>query len=731
MAGLGGVLLMGFTRVAEEGTMRSESGRARANRLIGEKSPYLLQHAENPVDWYPWGQEAFSKAKEEDKPIFLSVGYSSCHWCHVMEEESFQDEEVARFLNRHFVSIKVDREERPDVDHIYMTACQAMTGSGGWPLTIMMTAQGHPFFAGTYFPRQSKYGRPGLLELLQQILSLWQGDRKRLLLTGEQMAAALQRLSASTQEGQLSREVLEDACRQLEDRFDSVFGGFGAAPKFPAPHNLSLLLRWWRRSGQKEALDMVEKTVAGMWRGGIYDHLGFGFHRYSTDSRWLVPHFEKMLYDQALLVLAYLETYQATGQERYARVAREVIAYVLGDMTSPQGGFYCAEDADSEGQEGRYYVWTPGQIISVLGKEQGGLFCRFFGVTDEGNFEDGASVLHRTSALESFAEREKISPQQLERFLEMSRQKLLGARKGRVPPLKDDKVLTDWNGLMIAALARGAAVLDHPGFREAATRAADFLLESLRRRDGRLLHRYRDGAADIPGFLDDYAFLMWGLIELYEATFQARHLREALILADQMVELFWDRAVGGFYFTGQDAEKLLARSKGSTDGAMPSGNSVAALSLLRLGRLTARTDLEDRARDVMRSFGAQVAGAPGGFSHLLMAVDFALGPAHEVVIAGGANEESTQRMLVTLRSRFLPNVVILLHAEDQEGRAIEELIPLVKDQTQIEGKATAYVCQNFTCQMPVTGVEEMMALILGQDGPNSPRQSELSGPENR
>ena len=363
------------------------------NHLAGEKSPYLLQHAGNPIDWYPWGEEAFSRARREDRPVFLSIGYSACHWCHVMERESFQDEEVAGFLNRHFVAVKVDREERPDVDHIYMTACQAMTGSGGWPLTIVMTAQGRPFFAGTYFPKRSKYGRPGLRDILQQIVSLWQEDRKRLLRTGARMADALRDLSTASHRGRLSEDILEQACRQLEDRFDGEHGGFGAAPKFPTPHHLSLLLRWWRRSGQEGALGMVEKTLSGLWRGGIYDHLGFGFHRYATDARWLVPHFEKMLYDQALLSLAYLEAFQAAGDERHAGVVREIFRYVLRDMTSPEGGFYSAEDADSEGHEGRYYVWRPDQIGSVLGREEGALFGRFFGVTAEGNFED-LSLIH-------------------------------------------------------------------------------------------------------------------------------------------------------------------------------------------------------------------------------------------------------------------------------------------------------------------------------------------------
>jgi uncharacterized protein YyaL (SSP411 family) len=633
-----------------------------------------------------------------------------------MEGESFSDREVGDYLNRHFVSIKVDREERPDIDHIYMTACQAMTGSGGWPLTIVMTAEGEPFFAGTYFPRRSMHGRPGLLEVLEQIIVLWQNDRRRLLQAGAHMTEALRRLSVPSPEGRLQEGTLKEACRQLADRFDAEHGGFGAAPKFPAAHNLSLLLRWWRRSGQDDALGMVVKTLDGLRLGGIYDHLGFGFHRYSTDDGWLIPHFEKMLYDQALLSLAYLETYQATGDERHARVAREVFRYVLRDMTSPQGAFYSAEDADSEGREGRYYVWTPDQLRTVLGPEQGDRFGRFFGVTDQGNFEDGASVLHRTSSLEAFAGEENLSLRELERFLESSRRKLLQARQERAAPLKDDKILTDWNGLMIAALARGGAILGEEASIQAAERAAWFILSHLRDGDGRLLHRYRDGQAAISGFLDDHAFLLWALIELYQATFQVPYLEQALELAGEMTELFWDDRAGGFFLTGRGGEDLLLRPKEFTDGALPSGNSAAALGLLRLGRLTGRADLEERAGQAMDAAAGQAARVPAGFSHLLMALDFALGPAHEVVIAGDPRGEDTRKMLTALRSRFMPNTVTLLHASGARGRALEQLVPAVKEQVPVEGKAAAYVCRNFACYKPVTGAEEMTALIAPPPG---------------
>ena len=703
--------------------MRSDRGSSGTNRLIGEKSPYLLQHARNPVDWYPWGPEAFARARREKRPVFLSIGYSACHWCHVMEAESFSDREVADLLNRHFVSIKVDREERPDVDHVYLTACQAMTGTGGWPLTIVMTAEGQPFFAGTYFPRRSKYGRPGLLDVLQQIITLWRDDRQRLLQAGTGMAAALRRLSAGASPGgRLSADDLEEAWRQLEDRFDPVHGGFGTAPKFPTPHHLSLLLRWWRRSGREKALDMVEKTLDGMWRGGIYDHLGFGFHRYATDDGWLIPHFEKMLYDQALLSLAYLEAYQATGKDGYARVAREIFRYVLRDMTAPRGGFYSAEDADSEGREGRYYVWRPDQIRSVLGKEQGDRFCRFFDVTDQGNFEDGASVLHRTSTLEVFAEKENCSRQEIERFLESSRRKLLGARQERVAPLKDDKILTDWNGLMIAALARGGFILNEEAYVQAAQRAAEFISAHLGDGNGRLLHRYRDGQAAIDGFLDDHAFFLWALIELYQATFQAGYLQQALNLAERMVERFWDPRGGGFFFAGDDGEVLLMRPKEVTDGALPSGNSAAALGLLRLGRLTGRTDLEDRARETLDAVAAQAIRVPTGFSHLFMALDLVLDPSHQVVIAGDPQGQDTRRLVDALRPLFLPGAAVLLHASGRAGRTLEEIVPAVRERVSLEGRAAAYICRDFTCQRPVTEPDRLAALIEPPAPPGGPEK---------
>jgi uncharacterized protein YyaL (SSP411 family) len=682
------------------------------NRLIFEKSPYLLQHAENPVDWYPWSEEAFLKAEKEDKPVFLSIGYSACHWCQVMERESFEDEEVAKLMNKYFVSVKVDREERPDIDNIYMTVCQFMTGSGGWPLTIIMTPDKEPFFAGTYFPKEAKYGRPGLMEILEQIASLWRKDRPRVLQAGNQVRQTIQNFSSSRADGDLTEENLKQAYQEFKDSFDETRGGFGRAPKFPSAHNLSLLLRWWKRSGEDKALMMVEKTLDAMWRGGMYDHLGFGFHRYSTDSKWLVPHFEKMLYDQAMLAIAYVEAYQATGKEQYAEVARQIFNYVLRDMTSPEGVFYSSENADSEGEEGKFYIWTQEEIKAIIGEEHGDLFCRFYGITEKGNLEEGRSVLHIRSPVEEFARDEGMAPDELNKILEQSRKRLFAAREKRIHPSKDDKILTDWNGLMIAALSKGAQALNKPEYADAARKAADFLLQGLRSKDDRLLHRYREGEAALPGYVDDYAFLAWGLIDLYEATFEARYLQEALALTDDMLRLFWDDKDGGLYFTGVDNEKLIARMKDAYDGAIPSGNSVAALNLLRFGRITMRQELEEKAEQAMEIFGKTISSSPTAFSQLLIALDFALGPTKEIVIAGDLRQEGTSLMLHAIRRRFLPGKVLILHPEGEEGKAIEKIIPFVKDQNKISGKAAAYICENYTCKLPTTDVQKMISYIL-------------------
>jgi len=592
----------------------------KTNRLINEKSPYLLQHAHNPVDWYSWGKEAFARAKAEDKPIFLSIGYSTCHWCHVMERESFESQEVADYLNQNFVSIKVDREERPDIDHVYMTACQVLTGQGGWPLTILMTPDQKPFFAGTYFPKQSMWGRIGLLDILEQVTAKWLEDRNAVIRAGDLITEQLKISPRSAESGTEPKKIADQCYRSLRRTFDGEYGGFGKAPKFPTPHNIIFLLRYWKHTGNDEALAMAEKTLQAMYRGGIYDHIGFGFARYSTDQYWLVPHFEKMLYDNALSAIAFLEAYQATGNGFYARVAREVFTYILRDMTHPEGGFYSAEDADSEGVEGKFYVWTPAEVKKVLGEDKGEIFNRIYDITSKGNFEgDSIPSLLRGLPGERAGEL-GLEPEKLAATLEECRQMLLEHREKRVRPHKDDKILTAWNGLMIAALARGAAVLGETSLLAAAQRAESFVRNKLFRKDGRLLARYREGEAAFEGYLDDYSFLLWGLLELNRAASKPEYLERAVDLAGQTIDLFQDTQQGGFFFYGSDAEQLIARPKEFYDGAVPSGNSVMALNLLTLAAATGDTGIRDTARRLINAAADTIAEHPQGYTFFVTAL---------------------------------------------------------------------------------------------------------------
>ncbi|MEW6698628.1 MAG: thioredoxin domain-containing protein [Bacillota bacterium] len=680
------------------------------NRLINEKSPYLLQHARNPVDWFPWGQDAFDKAKAEDKPIFLSVGYSTCHWCHVMEKESFESEDVAEVLNKYFVAIKVDREERPDVDQIYMSVCQALTGSGGWPLTIIMTPEQKPFFAGTYFPKTANYGRPGLVELLEQIAGLWQSERQRLLEVGDKLTENLQS-DAMSAPGELPPDILDKAYRLYDRSYDATYGGFGTAPKFPTPHNLMFLLRYYQKTKQQKALAMVEETLDAMHRGGIYDHIGFGFARYSVDKKWLVPHFEKMLYDNALLALAFLETYQITGNPRFGRVAREIFTYVLRDMTSPEGGFYSAEDADSEGVEGKFYVWQPEEVIDILGQVDGELFCCYYDIASKGNFE-GASIpnLIGQDPLQ-FAEELDFDLEDLVEGLEKCRQHLFEEREKRIHPCKDDKILTSWNGLMIAAMARGARVFQSERYREAAGRAVDFIFTKLRQPDGRLLARYREGEAAYPAYLDDYAFLVWGLLELYESTFEPDYLTKAVGLTDDMIELFLDQEHGGFFFYGKDSEQLISRPKEIYDGAIPSGNSVAASNLFRLARLTGNSRYEELAGQQLTSFARDLERYPAGYSFFMMAAYLSQEPPMEIVLAGKKDDPNLRQMISAVQRAFLPHAVIMTRYEEADLTALEKLLPLVKGKAPVEGKAAAYICKDFACREPVTDLKQLQAVL--------------------
>ena len=689
------------------------------NRLAHEHSPYLLQHKDNPVDWYPWGAAAFEKAQKEDKPIFLSIGYATCHWCHVMEHESFEDADVARLMNDAFVSIKVDREERPDVDAIYMTVCQMMTGHGGWPLTILMTPEKKPFYAATYLPKHGRFGRVGMMDLVPRIEAVWHKERDKVLASADHLTGLLQQTNAHpAAEEALNRTAIENAYGQLRQRFDDEHGGFGAAPKFPSPHNLLFLLRHWKRTSAPEALQMVEATLRAMRRGGIYDHVGYGFHRYATDRLWRLPHFEKMLYDQALLAMAYTEAFQATGNPLYQDTAREVFTYILRDMTSPEGGFYSAEDADSEGREGAFYVWTSDELREVLGDEAD-LVMDVYNIEENGNFEDeatrkktGENVLFLNQSIETIAQEKGISETVLQKRLEAARQALFAHRENRVRPGKDDKVLTDWNGLMIAAMAKAAAAFTDETYAEAARRAARFVLTALRTDDGRLLHRWRNGHAGISGHLDDYAFLAWGLLELYEATLEPEWLEEAVGLAEAMKARFWDSEHGGFYLTAEEgSEDLIVRPKELYDGAIPSGNAVALTVLLRLGRLTGEARWEETADALLRWAAAQVRQHPSGFTALLVGLQFALGPTHEVVVVGERTAADTQALLRALRTSYLPSKVLLFRPAGEAEPRIADVTPFVRAHHALDGKATAYVCENYQCQAPTSDVDEVLALL--------------------
>jgi uncharacterized protein YyaL (SSP411 family) len=671
------------------------------NRLINEKSPYLLQHAYNPVDWYPWSQEAFDRAKAEDKPVFLSIGYASCHWCHVMEAECFNDQEVADLLNEAFVCIKVDREERPDLDASYMAVCQAMGRNCGWPLNILMTPKLNPFFAASYIPKHSRLGLIGMVDLVPQVMQIWKGQRAQLEMVGADIKSRIETMEKRTPQKQLGAEVLQDAYDRLTLEFDDENGGFGTAPKFPRPHNLLFLLRYYARTGEKNALAMVEKTLTQMRLGGIYDQLGFGFHRYSTDAEWLVPHFEKMLYDQALMALAYTEAFQATGAKRYVLAAKEIIDYALRDLASPQGGFYSAQDADTEGEEGKFYLWTMDEVLDTLSPADADLAVHIYGLKPEGNFIEsgklnGKNILRIAESLEELAPYKGLTLEELIARVHNIRDALFEARKKRLPPATDDKILTDWNGLMIAALAKAGTVLNEPKYLETAMKTADFILDHMRE-DGVLYHRYAKGERAVEGFLDDYAFFVYGLIELYEAPFEDKYLQAAAALSKTMVTKFWDDKNGGFYQT-QTSEATMPKMKQLYDGAVPSGNSVALHNLLRLSRLTNEPTYDTMAAQMTKLFAQEVEGAPEAYTFFLSALAFLIGPSYSVIIVGDLKDKDTAEMLNATRKHYLPSTVIQLKHPTKAGFGYE----------QIEGKATAYVCQNQTCLPPTNSLMLML-----------------------
>ena len=679
----------------------------RTNRLIHETSPYLLQHAHNPVDWYPWGEEAIARSKKEDKPILLSIGYSSCHWCHVMEKESFENEAIAEIMNLRFINIKVDREERPDLDELYMNAVQVITGSGGWPMTVFLTPDLIPFHAGTYFPPEDRGGIPGFAKILVVISDYYRSHRKEVEKMEAQLKNALRQIAEiiPSQEA-VSDQALLKAFNALESQFDPIYGGFGKAPKFPSSMALSFLLRYRKRSGSERALEMVEKTLEKMAHGGIYDHLGGGFHRYSVDARWLIPHFEKMLYDNALLCRTYFEAYQATRKERYRRVGEEILGYVLREMKSPEGGFYSTQDADSEGEEGKFYAWTRDEIKKVLGKEKGTPFCAYYGVATEGNFEGGASVLNIGSTLENVSKSYGMAVEELEKLLEEGRERLYSEREQRVKPGRDEKILASWNGLMISGFVDGFRVTGNEKYLKGAVGAARFLLQEMKQ-GGHLMRVFNKGKSQVKGYSEDYAFFIQALIDLYEATFETEWLKEAEDLNQRMIHQFWDEGNGGFFFTGKENESLIARSKNPYDNAIPSANSVAVFNLIRLGYLAGAEPLKQKAEQILHLFYNLFDQHPAGFAQMLSGLSFFLGP-QEIGIVGSKDNPRTRTMLKEIYLAYLPDKILSLRdpQEPSEG----SWFPFLREKGNQE-VPTAFVCKGFTCLPPARNEKELKKVL--------------------
>jgi hypothetical protein len=677
------------------------------NHLIHETSPYLLQHAHNPVEWYPWGEEAFQRAKEESKPILLSIGYSACHWCHVMEHESFENEEIAALMNEYFVSVKVDREERPDLDEIYMNAVQMLTGRGGWPMTVFLTPEGKPFFGGTYFPPEDRYGVPGFPSVLRASAQAYRDRPQDVEKSVRQILEALGRLGKLRKSSRsLTREVTDRAAEQLSQSYDSEYGGMGRAPKFPNVGVLEFFLRTYRRSGDERFLEMATHSLTRMAEGGIYDHLGGGFHRYSVDEKWLVPHFEKMLYDNAQLTRLYVDAFRITRDPLYKRVVEETLDYLLREMFHPGGGFYSTQDADSEGVEGKFFVWDRTEVMEILGEEVGEIFCRVYDVSDLGNFE-GHNILHPVLTLEQSAKYFKRSADEIEGVITRAKAKLLKEREKRVKPFRDDKILTSWNGLMLSGLASAYGITGDPRYREAAVKTVEFIFAEMYQ-EGTLLHTYRDGRAKLRSYLDDYAFLTAGLLDLYEATFESAMLERAVQLSEVMILEFWDDIDGAFFYTGKSHEQLISRSKPAFDGSIPSGNSAAAQVFLRLYHYTGKEDYLKRAEKVLHLYYDAVEKQPFGLTAMLCALDYYFEKPKEIVLMGDPEDQVIQEMLRKIQSLYLPNKTLQVV---KPGEPMGKTSPLLEGKSQIDDRPTVYVCRDSTCSLPVTSWDDLKGLL--------------------
>ena len=686
------------------------------NHLKNSQSPYLLQHATNPVNWYPWCDEAFDLAKKENKPIFLSIGYSTCHWCHVMEKESFEDLIVAKEMNKTFINIKVDREEMPEVDHLYMSVCQAMTGHGGWPLTIVMTPNKEPFFSGTYFSKNARRGNPGMLQLIPSLENAWIHKQSEIQDSIKKIENYLIRINSSNPGKNWGEDLIHNAASQLKNRFDHENGGFGNAPKFPSSHNLIFLIKYSSIYNNSEILSMVEKTLLQMRLGGIFDHIGLGFHRYSTDKKWFLPHFEKMLYDQAMNSMAYIEAYHITKNKEYAKIAEEIFSYVLRDMKNDRGGFFSAEDADSEGEEGTFYLWTEQELLEILGEKDGSIISKIYGFSKIGNFLDeasgrrnGGNIPYLSKSKSLLAKEIKVNLDELNRLIDSSRKKLFERRKKRIHPIKDDKILTDWNGLMIASLAQGGMILNNERYIKEAIEAANFIHIYLQKSDGRLVKRFRQGHSGLDPHINDYSFMIWGLINLYEATFRTIYLSRALKLTEIMVEDFYD-VNGGFFIGSKNAEKLIIRAKDYYDGAIPSGNSAAIHSLLKLGKITGNIDWINIAHKTLKAFSDQAANNPTGFTNMLTGSLLDLKCCKEFIIVIDKNKHDCKKILKKIKKEYYPHLIIIVK-DINDNALVEDIAPWIDSYMVINNKPTYFVCTNFTCKRPTNDMKKALTFL--------------------